>query len=392
MFEIKGKYSTAKVFIDNIDEATYSQIQSLVNSKVSEDTKVAIMPDCHAGAGCVIGTTIKLKDKVCPNLVGVDLGCGMSVYELGNIDIDLPTLDEFIKKNIPAGHEVNSHFKGTKFMSDLLKDLVVNVDYDHALLSLGSLGGGNHFIEIDKDDEDNKYLVIHSGSRHMGLEIAKEYQKLAEKQIDLGKKNEIIKELKAAGRHRDIQEALSNIPTIQKGLEYLQGKEAENYYHDVAIAQKYASESRKVMLQAIVHFLGISFEEANFWETIHNYVDIENMILRKGSISAQRNERVLIPINMRDGSIIAVGKGNPDYNYSAPHGAGRLMSRGRAKEEIPMDLYEESMEGIYTSCICESTLDESPFAYKDIDTILQNIADTVEVEKIIKPIYNFKAC
>ena len=172
----------------------------------------------------------------------------------------------------------------------------------------------------------------------------------------------------------------------------MQGKEAENYYHDVAIAQKYASESRKVMLQAIVHFLGISFEEANFWETIHNYVDIENMILRKGSISAQRNERVLIPINMRDGSIIAVGKGNPDYNYSAPHGAGRLMSRGRAKEEIPMDLYEESMEGIYTSCICESTLDESPFAYKDIDTILQNIADTVEVEKIIKPIYNFKAC
>ena len=225
MFEIKGKYNTAKIFIDNVDANVLQQVYTIINDAACEGESIRIMADTHMGAGGPIGYTTTLNhDKVCPNLVGVDLGCGMSVYELGNIDIDLPTLDEFIKKNIPAGHEVNSHFKGTKFMSDLLKDLVVNVDYDHALLSLGSLGGGNHFIEIDKDDEDNKYLVIHSGSRHMGLEIAKEYQKLAEKQIDLGKKNEIIKELKAAGRHRDIQEALSKIPTIQKGLEQLQGK------------------------------------------------------------------------------------------------------------------------------------------------------------------------
>lgn len=393
MIEMKGKYTTAKVFATVLDETTKKQIQGLIDSKVSEGSKVRIQADCHAGAGCVIGTTMTIKDRVCPNLVGVDIGCGMSVYNLGNVDIDLSKLDKYIREKIPNGQNINN-INITTFSK--LEELrcVKYIDIKRANQSIGSLGGGNHFIEIDKDDENNKYLVVHSGSRHLGLEVAKYYQKLAEKEYNKFDKDFIVNKLKLEHRERDIQTELNKFKPTKKGLEYLTGDSMEDYLHDMKIVQEFASKNRFWIMTQILasmdFYMTMSLIENNYWETIHNYIDVDNMILRKGSISALEGEEVLIPINMRDGSLICIGKSNEDYNYSAPHRAGRIMSRTQAFNTVNLNDFKESMKDVYSTSVNKSTLDESPFVYKSLQDILPNIQDTVQVIKHIMPIYNFK--
>ncbi|SNS23786.1 RNA-splicing ligase RtcB, repairs tRNA damage [Anaerovirgula multivorans] len=407
MLELKGRYNVAKVFTDNIEETAIGEIINLCNQEFTKDSKIRIMPDVHAGMGCVIGTTMTIKDKIVPNLVGVDIGCGMVTIKLDDVDLDLPKLDQFIRSNIPSGFNINEHaqvdFKdeitNLKCFRDIPKS---SKEFNRAL---GSLGGGNHFIEVDIDDENNKYLIIHSGSRNLGNQVARYYQNKAydyhngiDEKFEEAKL-ELIKNYKAMGKRKEIQNALKKLQLkhkkeckIPKDLCYLEGILMQNYLHDMKIVQQYANLNRKVMAKRIVEeCLGLEYNKLHVFQTIHNYIDLENMILRKGSISAQCDEIVLIPINMRDGCIIAKGKGNPEWNYSAPHGAGRLMSRGKAKELIILNDFKETMKDIYSSSVGEHTLDEAPMAYKPIEEILNNIGDTVEILKIIKPIYNFKA-
>lgn len=437
MFEIKGRFNTAKVFATSVDDVTISQIMELCNQEWAKDCNIAIMPDTHAGAGCTIGTTMTIKDKVCPNLVGVDISCGMLTVELPDEikEIDLKQLDDFINNNIPSGFNVNEviMYNPTKenlYLEDLkCFDNLKNVEF--LKKSVGSLGSGNHFVELDQDEDGKLYLVIHSGSRNLGKQVAEYYQELANqdcnrhKVIKLQKQKDLINILKRQGRHQEIQKALEKFNQeyqeefkIKKELCYLEGEHLKDYLHDMGICQKYASLSRKTIAKNILnHLFEVAYpdkryqRELNFegqditfkykypdfkiqfkmFETIHNYIDLEHMILRKGAISAQMDEIVLIPINMRDGAIIARGKGNPEYNYSGPHGAGRLMSRGEAKEKVSIEEFQDSMKGIYSTSVMESTIDESPMAYKPIEEIIENIQDTVKVVKIIKPIYNFKA-
>ncbi|NLJ67602.1 MAG: RtcB family protein, partial [Clostridiales bacterium] len=368
-------------------------------------SKVRIMPDVHQGIGCVIGFTADMGDKVIPNIVGVDIGCGMLTIELGKVDIDLPTLDSIIYREIPSGRETH---KGRRFKFDRLTDLYCFRDLrDTKRLerSIGTLGGGNHFIELGVDDKGNKWLVIHSGSRNLGKQVAEIYQRLA---VDLCsgkeeyflKREEIIASYKSKGKRKQIKRALDQLakeyadhkPRYSKALCYLTGEYRKRYLHDMKICQDYASLNREEMAETILKALfDKGLQEFHHFETIHNYINFKDNIIRKGAISAYEGEKVLIPINMRDGSIIGIGKGNSAWNYSAPHGAGRLMSRTVAKGAITMEEFKESMEGIYTTSINKSTLDEAPSAYKSMDEIMENIGDTVEVISIIKPIYNFKA-
>lgn len=403
-----------KIFTNNIEEEAVNQINLLLKQEPFKDCKVRIMPDVHSGKGCVIGFTADLKDKVIPNIVGVDIGCGMLCVELGNIELDLKKLDTIINEKIPSGREIRKH-KVLKFdeINNLhcLRELKDTKKFNKAI---GTLGGGNHFIEVDVDDEDNKYLVIHTGSRNLGKQVADYYQNLAielcsGKEEMYQKKEEIIKTYKEQGRKAEIQKALKkleaeyrqNKPNLPNELCYLESKYREMYLHDMKICQEYASLNRKMIantiLQNIIYFKdGIKpleswdFKDCYF-ETIHNYISFEDNIVRKGAISAKQGEKVLIPINMRDGSIIAVGKGNKDWNESAPHGAGRIMSRNKAKETFKLEEFKESMKDIYTTSVVEETIDEAPFVYKPMQEIIDNIQDTVEVVKIIKPIYNFKA-
>lgn len=400
MFEITGKYNTAYCYATNIEQSAIDQIKTICDQKFSEGSNIAIMPDAHTGKGCTIGTTMTITDKIVPNLVGVDIGCGLFVSELGRINIDLEKLDEACHY-VPSGHDV---WDGRKEKFDLtdLRCYRNLKDTKRLGRSLGSLGGGNHFIEVDVDDEGNKYLVIHSGSRNLGTQVANYYQKLA---IDLahGKgtlieaKNKLIREYKAQGRKSEIQEAIkqlhrefksspSNIPAE---LCYLYGEYMDDYLHDVKICQSFAKRNRELMSEVILDRIGIKANTT--WYTIHNYIDVDEMILRKGSISAREGERIIIPLNMRDGSIIAYGKGIKEWNYSAPHGAGRVMSRTKAFDTLSMDEFKKSMEGIYTTSVNEKTLDEAPMAYKSKEDIIGPISDSVNIEKIIKPIYNFKA-
>ena len=352
------------------------------------------MPDCHAGAGCVIGTTMTISDKVCPNLVGVDIGCGMLAVRIAEKDVDLPKLDDVINANVPAGFNVNDELLGN-FIH--LNDLVSPADISLAYRSIGSLGGGNHFIELDKDDDGNLWLVIHTGSRHLGLEVAKHYQELAYKQLkntDIGGKiKAVIADLKAKGRKKEIEKTIQALkmqePHIPKSLCYVSGQAFKDYIHDMEIVQKHAELNRKYIADTIIEKMGWHICEE--FQTIHNYIDTKSLILRKGSVSARDDEKLIIPINMRDGSLICVGKGNPDWNYSAPHGAGRILSRSEAKDAVGIDEFRESMNGIYSSSVMESTIDESPMVYKPIDEIMENIKDTVDIVKVIKPVYNFKA-
>ena len=398
MIELRGKYNSTKVFTDNIEQTAVDQIIELCNQEFLKDSKVRIMPDCHAGAGCTIGTTMTIKDKVVPNLVGVDIGCGVGVVKISNKDIDFAKLDKVIRKYIPFGQEVrkSSHKNANQFESNLIKlKCFNNINFNRAVLAIGTLGGGNHFIEMNKDLNDNLYLVVHTGSRYLGKQVAKYYQDLAYKSLldkKLNKK-EIIDKLKKEGREKEIERELNNIKTndikINKELAYVEGINFDNYINDMKITQKFSSLNRKTIIDIIVEKM--NFDVVESFETIHNYIDIENMILRKGSISARLGEKVIIPINMADGSLICIGKGNEDWNYSAPHGAGRLMSRGKAKKLVTIDEFQERMKGIWSTSVTPNTIDESPMAYKNIEEIMANIEDTVEIVDIIKPLYNFKA-
>lgn len=375
MFEVRGKYNSAKVFTDNCEEAAYKQILNLLNQKFAENSQIRIMPDTHAGAGCVIGFTQKIEDKVVPNLVGVDIGCGMLVLKVTkDFIMDLPKLDKVIHQKIPSGPE-HRQSKHPYCENVHIDEINAPINTEKLYFSIGTLGGGNHFIEVDADDAGDYYIVIHSGSRHLGKEVATYYQ------------NEAIK------YHENQRKLSSNMSfSIPNELAYLEGELMQNYLYDMNLAQEYALWNREAMLKVIIDELGIKKRHIlDKFCTVHNYINMKDLILRKGSISLHKDELAIIPINMRDGSLIVRGKGNPDWNCSGPHGAGRLMSRSKAKESLKMEDYKEAMKGIYTTCVSTATIDESPMAYKPIDEIIENIQDTAEIVNIIKPIYNFKA-
>lgn len=390
-----------KIFTDNVEPKALDRIYTLVKQPAFKDCKVRIMPDVHAGAGCVIGFTADLGDKVIPNIVGVDIGCGMRTVMLGNIDIDFEKLDRAIRSEVPSGRNVHEE---VNFCWKRLYDLrcIRHIkDLDRILRSIGTLGGGNHFIEVDQDGEGNKYLIIHTGSRNLGKQVAEYYQNLAIENLHGNRaireaEQKLISEYKAYGRQSEIQDELLRLKRVfrpggdvPKDLCYLEGEDRENYLHDMGICQTFAWANRAAIADAIQLAMGWAWRPS--FETVHNYIELRTGIVRKGAISAKRGERLLIPINMRDGCILGFGKGNPDWNYSAPHGAGRIMSRSAAKESITLDEFRESMTGVFTTSVSEATIDESPMAYKSIDDILGRISDTVVVDKILKPVYNYKA-
>lgn len=387
------EFNQTKIFTDNIEYAALNQLYELDKTKVFEGQPVRIMPDVHAGAGCVIGFTAPIKDKIIPNLVGVDIGCGMLCVELGKADIDFAEFDKIIRANIPSGRNVGAFSAEAKEFIEKLrcKDHLQNREWLEC--SLGTLGGGNHFIEIDEDDCGNKYLVIHSGSRNLGKQVAEYYQELAVKEYRSVSTAEVIAELKAQGREKEIADTLKSLkaekPALPKDLCYLQGKSMDDYLHDMQACTKFADENRHTMANNILRHLSVG-GVVSYFTTRHNYISEDNYI-RKGAIEAKSGTRVLIPLNMRDGCIIGIGKGNPDWNYSAPHGAGRIMSRAQAKQQIKVEDFEKTMSGIYSTTVSEATIDEAPFAYKPSEEIVSLVQDTVDIEKIIKPIYNYKA-
>ena len=351
MIQINGKYNNATIYTNNLEQEAFDQIKSLCDCEAFKDSKIRIMPDVHSGKGCCIGTTMTLTDKVVPGLVGVDIGCGVLAVKLDTGHIDGRLLDEIIGKRIPTGMKVHSEIPPMSYMMHAhLLSVKAPVNVDYALRSLGTLGGGNHFIEVDEDSHGNFWLVIHTGSRHLGVEIAEHY--------------------------------------IPDDLAFVSGQAMKDYLHDMEIAQGFAWFNRCLIASVIKAESGIGSSEE--FQTVHNYIDTKSMILRKGAVSAQKGEMLIIPINMHDGSLICMGKGNPDWNFSAPHGAGRLLSRSQAKN-LNMEEYRKSMEGIYSTCVCEETLDESPMAYKSLKSILSNIGDTVEVIERLKPVYSYKA-
>lgn len=398
--------SDLKIFTKNVEQEAVDQIELLLAQDAFKDCKVRIMPDVHAGKGCVIGFTADLGEKVIPNIVGVDIGCGMLCVSLGQTDIDFEKLDNVIRSYVPSGRDVH---EGRIIRFDELQELKCYRelrDTKRLERSIGTLGGGNHFIEVDVAEDGYKYLVIHTGSRNLGKQVADYYQNLAFELMS-GKdelyeeQGRLIKEYKSAGRKSEIQSAIAELhrnfkavnPKIPKDLCYLEGKYREDYLHDMRICQKFAYMNRVMIAQIICNHMGwgVDADMPDYFECIHNYIDHDSNIVRKGAISAKYGEKVLIPINMRDGCIIGTGKGNEDWNQSAPHGAGRVMSRTKAKELVSLEEFEKSMDGIYTTSVNQSTIDESPMAYKTLDEIVENIKDTVDVLAIIKPVYNFKA-
>lgn len=405
MIEIKGTYTNAIVYTDVVEDTALEQIKTLCDQSFVEDCKIRIMPDVHAGAGCVIGFTADLNQRVIPNIVGVDIGCGMLCVNLGKTPIDFVKLDEVIRKYVPNGFDVHS---GRIMRFPAIQELRCYrslKDTRRFERSIGTLGGGNHFIEIDIDDDGNHYLVIHTGSRNLGKQIADYYQNLA---YDLmrGKdklfeqREQIIKEYKETGRKAEIQDALKALMNsfeakeikTPKELCYLEGSYRDDYLHDMNIAQEFAKLNRSMIAEIIIqHMFDAKLDDYEHFETIHNYIDHENDLIRKGAVSAKEGETLLIPINMRDGSLICVGKGNDEWNCSAPHGAGRLYSRAKAKELFTVDEFANTMDGIFSTSINSDTLDECPMAYKSMDDIVKNITDTVDIIKTIHPLYNFKA-
>lgn len=398
MLILNGKYNTAKVYTEVIEEQAISQIIALCSQPMSEGARIRIMPDVHAGSGCTVGTTMTVTDKVIPNIVGVDIGCGMETVKLKEKHIEVQQLDKLIYSRIPSGFAVREKPHRYNEKIDLTELYCYkHIDPIRAEQSIGTLGGGNHFIEADKGSDGSIYIVIHSGSRHLGVETAKYYQEEAYRRLNKSsdkEAEELISKLKAEGKTKQIQSELKKLKNtkttdVPKHLAYCEGELFEQYIHDMKIVQEFAMLNRQAMMDEIIKGMGLHVKEQ--FTTIHNYIDTERMILRKGAVSAQEGERLLIPINMRDGSLICTGKGNEDWNYSAPHGAGRLMSRSQAKESFTVSEYKKQMNGIYTTSVNAQTLDECPMAYKSMEDILSNIGDTVEVEDIIKPIYNFKA-
>lgn len=366
MIELKGKYNTAKIFTDNAEKSAITQIEHLLNQEFMMGSKIRIMPDAHAGKGCTIGTTMTITDKIVPNLVGVDIGCGMETAMLKDKRIELVQLDKAIHQHIPSGFDTRStpHFLNDEIDLTAMR-CAKHVGLDRGILSIGTLGGGNHFIELDKDDDGQLYLVVHSGSRNLGKQVCEYYQKAAADKLNRKRKG------------------------ADRVLAYLEGALFCDYLHDMVIIQRYADLNRKAIVKELEKRLKIKIIEQ--FTTIHNYIDMDSMILRKGAISAKTGERVLIPMNMRDGSLICVGKGNADWNFSAPHGAGRIMSRKEARQSITLSQFEKSMEGIYSSTVNKNTIDEAPFAYKRMEEIIVNISDTADIVKTIQPLYNFKA-
>lgn len=390
---IKTNHGTeVKIYAETFEYEAYEQVKRLANYEAYADSTIRIMPDSHAGKGCTVGTTMTIRDKVTPNLVGVDIGCGMLTVELKDQYIDCAKLDDVIRSKVPNGFNVHERQRSTFDFESLI--CANSVDIGRALLSIGSLGGGNHFIEIDYSEKANRYyLVIHSGSRKLGGDVCKYYQDLAFQRANEMKriKDDLIKKLKSEGRMKEIDSELKKVkkPITDKELAHLSGEYFNQYLNDMAIVQQFAVLNRKTMADIIIKEMG--FYEASRFETIHNYIDFDRMILRKGAVSAELGEKLLIPINMRDGSLICIGKGNPDWNYSAPHGAGRLMSRSKAKENISMDEFTDSMNGIFSTSVSQATIDEAPQAYKSMDEISAAVIDTVDIIDTIKPIYNFKA-
>lgn len=398
MLELQGKYTTAKVFTDLIDQPSISQIIEVCSQPMCEGTQVRIMPDVHAGAGCTVGTTMTIKDKIVPNLVGVDIGCGMLVIQIKETHIEPKKLDKVIRERVPSGFALRDkphRFNESTDVEDLY--CLKHVNPLRAEHSLGTLGGGNHFIEVDKDDEGDIYLVIHSGSRHLGLEVCNYYQNEAYRRLNQSSDSEIkelVAKMKAEGKHKQIEAEVKKLKNtkrtnVPKHLAYCEGDLFDAYVHDMKITQEFATLNRLAMADEIVK--GMGWHVMDQFTTMHNYLNTDDMILRKGAVSAYEGEHLIIPMNMRDGSLLCIGKGNPDWNDSAPHGAGRLMSRSEAKQTFSMDEYRKSMGGIYTTSVNTGTIDECPMAYKPMQSIIDNISDTVEIVDIIKPIYNFKA-
>lgn len=397
MIEVNGKFNSAKIYTDVVDEASIAQVIELCNQEFTAGSRIRLMPDIHAGAGCTIGTTMTITDKIVPNLVGVDIGCGMETVKIREDSIDFEKLDKLIRECIPSGFCVRTeaHKYNTNVDLSRLK-CAPHTDLERAKLSLGTLGGGNHFVEVDRDDEGKLYIVIHSGSRHLGVEVATYYQNAGYKALcDVGSETKaLIERLKAEGRQKDIQSEIKRFKAghqtkIPKQLAYVSGKLFDDYIHDMKLVQRFAELNRQAMMDVIVNGMGFHVDEQ--FTTIHNYIDTDSMILRKGAVSAKEGEQLLIPINMRDGSLLCVGKGNEDWNCSAPHGAGRLMSRSQAKQQFTVEEFEEQMAEVYTTSVDSSTLDECPMAYKGMADIVDNIGPTAEITKIIKPVYNFKA-
>ncbi|MBQ7578293.1 MAG: RtcB family protein [Synergistaceae bacterium] len=396
--EIQGRFSTAVCYAKVIEDEAIEQIRRMCDYHFTEGAKIRIMPDVHAGKGCTIGTTMTVTDKAVPNLVGVDIGCGMYTVNLGRAEIDLERFDE-AAHFVPSGFDVwegrQEHFNLTR-----LKCYRSLKDTRRIERSLGTLGGGNHFIEIDQSADGTQYLVIHTGSRNLGKQAAEYYQRLAVelaqgKEEYFRQKEEIIKTYKEQGRRKEIQAALKTLrweaksSEIPEDLCWVYGEYFADYLHDVKICQDFARRNREKIAEVLLTKTGLAGGEG--FHTVHNYIDTDEMILRKGAIAAHEGELVLIPINMRDGSVLARGKGNPEWNYSAPHGAGRLMSRSRAKDELSLEEYRRAMQGVYTTSVSAETLDEAPMAYKSLDDIVDVIAESVEVIEVMKPVYNFKA-
>lgn len=398
MIQIKGTYNTAICYAATLEESAAKQIQAVCDQSEFTDCKIRIMPDVHSGKGCTIGTTMIITNKIVPSMVGVDIGCGMETVRLKEHKIDYARLDNVIRECIPFGFEVRKTMHPFSKEIDLKQLRCIDeINLSRAMHSIGTLGGGNHFIEVDQSQAGELYLVIHSGSRHLGCEVAEYYQNEAFRALCGNAKHQItatIKQLKEEGRFQEIQSTINalkaqNQINLPKDLAYVEGQLFNDYIHDMKVTQRFAVLNRRAMAEVIMREMGLTEQER--FTTIHNYIDTDAMILRKGAVSAKAGEKVLIPINMRDGSLICVGKGNPDWNYSAPHGAGRLMSRAAAFRQLSMEEYEAEMAGVFSTCVVKSTLDESPMAYKSIDEIVSAITPTAEIVERIRPVYNFKA-
>jgi RNA-splicing ligase RtcB len=398
MVEINGTHNTAICYTGELDPKAEEQIKTVCDRAEFTDCRIRIMPDVHAGKGCTIGTTMTITDKIVPGMVGVDIGCGMETVKIAEREIDFHALDKLIRRDIPCGREIRDteHPLNDEIDLNALRCLS-EVNLVRAKRSIGTLGGGNHFIEVDRNDDGELYLVVHSGSRHIGTEVADWYQEEAYRTLSGGSKKQIadtIAYLKAEGREREIAETIKRLKNaktdvIPKDLAYVNGELFDDYIHDMKIIQWFAVLNRQAMTEVILR--GMGFTEVERFMTIHNYIDTETMVLRKGAVSSKSGERLLIPINMRDGSLICVGKGNDDWNQSAPHGAGRLMSRMAAFKTLSMDEYSAEMSGVFTTSVNRYTLDESPMAYKPIDEIISHIAPTAEIVERVRPVYNFKA-
>lgn len=398
MIEVVGAYNTAVCYTGQLESAAADQIKAVCDQQEFSDCKIRIMPDVHAGMGCTIGTTMTITDKIVPGMVGVDIGCGMETVRIAEKEIELAKLDALIRDEIPCGREVRKAPHGLNAQIDLTRlRCSPYVNLSRARRSIGTLGGGNHFIEVDRGENGDLFVVVHSGSRHIGNEVAKYYQEEGRKAFWSGARYQVdaaVAELKAQGRFREIQSTINRLRkeheiTLPKDLAYVEGRLFDDYIHDMKIIQHFATLNRQAMVEVILS--GMALTPVEQFTTIHNYIDTDNRILRKGAVAAYPGQKLLIPINMRDGSLICIGKGNPDWNCSAPHGAGRLMSRKDAFKRLSMVEYRKQMEGIYTTCVDPTTLDEAPMAYKSMDEIISNIGPTVDIVQRIVPIYNFKA-